>query len=136
VAGPLARDLRSELRAAEHVLDSGIGGDVRDSQRQRDLVAPHPTRFALAVPALGEVGEETGHRRRQPQTGAQHLGHLARCGEMRSVLSCGPRESPRDLGGADRERASGLGQRADDSREHLGPGPEHEGNEVRRQPAA
>jgi hypothetical protein len=51
----LADDARSPFPAAQHVLEGRVSSDVNDPQRQRDLVAFQAARFALAVPALGEM---------------------------------------------------------------------------------
>jgi hypothetical protein len=63
--------------AAKQALERGVGGDVHDSQRNRQLLTPESARSALAVPPRGETWDNgadvTGHS----ESLAKHLGNLA-----------------------------------------------------------
>ena len=63
VARPLADDADGVLLATRHALECRVAGDMHDSERQRDLIRLGAAERALAVPAFGEMDEETVDRR-------------------------------------------------------------------------
>jgi hypothetical protein len=93
---------------------------VHDPQGERDLLRPQPTRFALAVPAFGEIGEQRPHGRRQAEPVGQHLRNLAHGDEMALVSSDGPREPADDAEGPEGQHALPGGQRSHDAGHGLG----------------
>jgi hypothetical protein len=76
VACPLADDPAGELVAAQHALEGRVARDVNDAHGHRDLIVLR-TRLTLAVPALGDVAEQSpdGHGETEPI--GEHLRHLA-----------------------------------------------------------
>ena len=80
--GPLADHRRGDVVAPEHALEGGVAGDVDDPHGQRDLLAPDAAGLALAVPPLGDVGEQPLHGPGQAEPVGQHGRHLAERGDV------------------------------------------------------
>jgi hypothetical protein len=96
---------------------------VHDPHRQRDLLAFRAAKWALAVPALGQVGEEALHRRRKANPLGEHLRHLTHRGEVRTLQPGQPRQPASDLKGANGACRGRLGQRVEEPGEDLASGP-------------
>ncbi len=136
VAGALTYDADRVLLAAQHALKHRVARDVHDSERQRDLVRLGAAEGALAVPAFGEMDEETVDRRRERKPLGQHLRDLA---DRRQVGIPFP-SSPSAAGGRSAARGRVESCPASEAREgaqqHLPLGPEGRRDEVRRHRAA
>jgi hypothetical protein len=131
---PAAHDPRGHLRAGDHPLDAGVAGDVRDAHGERDLRAAREAELALAVPALGEAGEQPLDRGRQADPVGQHRGDLA--GRL-DVAAVGPdraRQLAGDAGRPHRRRSFLRHERAQRGERGLPLRPEHGGPQVRQHP--
>jgi hypothetical protein len=126
----LADEAHGMLLAPEQALEGGVDGDVDDPHRQRDLFALRAAKRALAIPALGEVGEEAVHGRGKADPLGQHLRDLAHGGEVRTLLPGQPRQPARDLEGANGDCTTRLGQRAEEPAEDLASRPVEDGVEM------
>ena len=98
------------LRAAEQ-----RAGTWRPARRGRSAPGagsrrPGASEPALAVPALGEIGEQAADRGRQPQPPGEHLRHLAERGEVWLAGHRCPWQAPGDLRGTDGRGRSGSGR--------------------------
>src|SRR6266508_2355611 len=118
---PLTQYARSKLRAAEHVLECGVAGDVNDPQGERDLVPLETPGLALAVPALGEMDPQRLQGPRQPESLGQHLCYLAQRDEVASMAPNRSREPAHSLSGPNWPRPIRWRQGAHDPRHHFGP---------------
>ena len=134
-AGALADEPRRVRRAAQHALEGGVGGDVHDPHRQRDLLALRAPERPLAVPALREVGEQSRHRRGRPRR--RRASPPPRRPPRPPAAASGPsaaaRARPGRPGPAPHVR---LRQRPQQPEEHLTARSVHDGVEMRRQRAA
>ena len=136
VPGALAHEARGVLRAAEKTLEGGVCRDVDDPHRHGDLPALGPAQRALAVPALGEVGEQTRHGRGSADPIRQHPRDLAGRAQGGTRFASHPRKPAGGLKRANERRAARIGQRAEQPREDLSRRPVHERVEAGRQRAA
>ena len=123
-----------EFDAAELTLSIGVARHMGDPHRQRNLVALHPARVALAVPALLKMREQRRDRSSQTEPLDQHLRHLAARGGRADLRpgAHGPRKRPRDRRGA-RPRWLPGRHRTQQRTGHLARRPEQNRQQVPRQ---
>ena len=126
----LARKPHDAVVAPDHALERGVHREMHDPHRQRDRLALRPAERAVAVPAVGEVGEQAAHGGREPQALGEHARHLARGGEVRTLFPRHPRHPAGELQRARRRRAPGVGERAHEPGEDLAPGATEDGVEM------
>jgi hypothetical protein len=123
-ARPLADDPRGELPAAQHSLKRGVSSHLHDPHRQWDLIALRTARLALAIPALGDMGEQRPNGSGQAEPVGQHLRHLAQGGDLALEQQRQLRNPERKLPRTHQRRVTRWSQRPHEPRHHLGPRPE------------
>ena len=120
VARPLGEDVHGMLLPAEPPLEGRITGDVHDAQGQGQLSAAEPARFAPAVPALGDRGEQRRDVPARTHAGTEPRPHLADGAEMLPVGRGGLRQASSHPSGLDGQ-CPGPGKGVHESRDGLRP---------------
>ena len=119
--------------AAKQALERGVGGDVQNPQRNRQLLTPKIAGSALTVPPRGETSDEVPDVPPHSESFAEHLSDLAHGHDVPLMTAYRAREPGGAPYRANKRRAVRVGQCLHDPCQCLSRRPEDDRVEVLQQ---